>query len=774
MAGKVTQEIFIERARKRHGDKYDYSRVVYKRWDIKVEIGCPMPGHSWFWQRPHDHERNGGCPICGKEKLVKQLHHTTQCFIEKANQIHNGAYDYSKVNYIDRFKPIQITCKKHNFSYFCSSLEHYKRGGGCPECKKELRKAKLEANKSKPKRKYYKLTLQQFLDKATSIHGEQYDYSEVIYKNTTTKVRIKCKKHNKIFLQTPNSHIHRKAGCPICCNEKIRNSKLLTKEEFIAKARLMHKGKYDYSLMDYKGLEEKILLICPCGHKFWQLAGSHLEGRGCWECSYELRAKNQTNDLNHFLEKAKETHGDKYDYSESVYKGSGDFITIRCKKHNRTFDQIAINHMRGAECPYCNQEQNIERLSLTNEEFIQQAKEVHGNKYDYSHVSYAGLKEEVSILCFSHGLFSQLGSVHIRGSGCPKCGEETLRKKLTYTTEEFIEKAKNKHGNLFDYSKTQYTGIQENVLIKCNFHNFEFWQTPLSHLNSIYACPKCAASSSSLETFIENFLKHNNISYRERDRKLIKPYELDFVIPSHNLAIECNGIFWHSEKHGKDCKYHVNKLKKCEKQGVRLIQILENEIKESPKLVLGYLRSILGLKKYKIDSEKCEIKLIGADIASKFIQKYSFNDSKIGINLGLCYKGRLVSLMCFSHPSNQKKCKLLGYYTLNNFAIKNGATKLLKYFEDTYKPNKILVSIDRRWFDGSFFNSLGFSLQRKSKPLGWYFLNNASKFNLISESEITKTLSKNRLTLEDAQSEGYNRIWDCGHLIFKKEYNYAN
>jgi len=137
-------------------------------------------------------------------------------------------------------------------------------GHGCPFC---------AGNK--------KLTLEEFVQKAKEIHKDKYDYSLVKYKNSATKVKIKCLKCGNIFEQTPNKHLLGR-GCPYCAVKQIADKNRLTKEEFIKKAVKKHgKGKYDYSLVNYINCETKVEIRClRCGKIFKQTPRSHLQGRG--------------------------------------------------------------------------------------------------------------------------------------------------------------------------------------------------------------------------------------------------------------------------------------------------------------------------------------------------------------------------------------------------------------------------------------------------------------------------------------------------------------
>ena len=210
---------FIRKALRKHGNRYDYSNVVYVRTDEKVEIICRVEGHESFLQTPHNHLRKQGCLICsGKRKL------TLEEFIRRAREVHGYKYNYDKVKYLNIHTKVIIICPKHG--EFKQIPKDHLNGHGCLKCQHE----KLAKEQT--------LTLDEFIKRAKEIHGvEKYDYSEVNYINYQTKVIIICRKHKKPykFSQTPHNHLNG-VGCPKCRASKgeitISNFLIKNKIEF--------------------------------------------------------------------------------------------------------------------------------------------------------------------------------------------------------------------------------------------------------------------------------------------------------------------------------------------------------------------------------------------------------------------------------------------------------------------------------------------------------------------------------------------------------------
>ena len=188
-----------------------------------------------------------------------------------------------------------------------------------------------------------------------------------------------------------------------------------------------------------------------------------------------------------FIAKAKAIHGDKYDYSKVKYVDYLTKVHVVCPRHGEFWQRPNI-HLQGKGCPKCGRERIAVSSRKTLEQFLQEAKRVHGNKYDYSKVELVSYLTKVVITCPVHGDFTQTPTLHLQGSGCPKCGNERIH--LRMTTEGFREKAKQIHGDRYDYSKVEYAGNKAKVCIICKEHG-EFWQEPRQHISGC-GCPICA------------------------------------------------------------------------------------------------------------------------------------------------------------------------------------------------------------------------------------------------------------------------------------------
>jgi len=193
-----------------------------------------------------------------------------------------------------------------------------------------------------------KLSTEQFIQKSKEIHNNFYNYSNVIYITSFSKVCIICPIHGK-FQQTASSHLRGK-GCPKCANEK-RNqkTKITCSDFFIEKANKIHNNKYDYSKVEYINAHTKVRIICPVHGEFLQSPNKHLVGRGCPKCSKHYKPS-----TNEFIQNSQQVHiKGTYDYSKVKYINNRTKVRIICPVHGE-FLQSPNKHLAGKGCQKCN------------------------------------------------------------------------------------------------------------------------------------------------------------------------------------------------------------------------------------------------------------------------------------------------------------------------------------------------------------------------------------------------------------------------------------
>lgn len=404
---------FIEKAIKVHGDKFDYSKVVYIKGHTKVTIICQE--HGEFQQSPSNHLSGKECIKCSYKKRGLKMVPDKEQFIEKSIKTHGDKYDYSKVDYVNSKTKVCIICneidditgEKHN-EFWQTPYSHIS-GATCPKCSKHYMSNDI------------------FIKRAKVLHNNKYDYSKVGYKAAKEKVCIICEDHGE-FMQTPDSHLNGQ-GCPKC--SKVHR---YSTDEWIEESIKIHGDRYDYSKVEYINNSTKICIICKEHGEFWQTPANHLKGKNCPKCTGHFM------DKDFFLDKAKEIYKDEsgnplYDYSLVDYTDSSTHVTIICHKidpksgkEHGEFSKTPNKHLGGQGCPLCGNESGGLKNRLTNEEFIKRA---FHDRFEYL-TKYVTAKTKIHIKCKKCGhKFWQEASSHLSGCGCPICNESRLEKEVT-------------------------------------------------------------------------------------------------------------------------------------------------------------------------------------------------------------------------------------------------------------------------------------------------------------------------------------------------------
>ena len=387
---------------------------------------------------------------------------------------------------------------------------------------------------------------------------------------------------------------------------------------------------------------------------------------------------------------------------------------------------------------------------------------------------YKDSNTKVKIICPIHGEFWQIASSHLNGHGCVKCANIG---KLN-TISDFIKLSNNKHHGKYDYSRVNYINNATKVCIICPKHG-EFWQVPGNHIRG-KGCPKCGQIMSKAEDEIMELLK--GLECQQRNRGILKGKEIDIFIPSLKLGIEYNGLFWHSEESGKDNNYHINKLIECNKQGIRLIQIFEDEWVKHREICESKLRQICGLNiNPKIFARQCEIHEIpNKNETYEFLDKNHIQGrTGFTVGLGAYYNNELVGVMTFKKEKE-------GYWDLNRFATDINyqcvgiGGKLFKHFTRNYDYQEIKSFADRRWTTdptNNLYTKLGFEFDSYVPPSYWYYNPKISRIerfhkfgfrkqHLHKQYDLPLTMTEREMTT----TLGYTRIWDCGLIkyIYRK------
>lgn len=360
-------------------------------------------------------------------------------------------------------------------------------------------------------------------------------------------------------------------------------------------------------------------------------------------------------------------------------------------------------------------------------------------------------------------------------------------------------KSKWKNSRLTNFYKNLKTQINPSYTLLFNIISYDGckkeYQWSCNKCNNIFTsnlkdgsrpiCPICfpnVKSTPQKELFEYINLMYKNEIVKTNTRSVIPDYELDIYIPHKQIAIELNGNYWHAENAGnKNKNYHLNKTQLCENRNIRLIHIFEDEWGNKQRIVKTRLRYILGNIKYKIYARKCEIKQIDVTLKNKFLNKYHIQGTdKSLIKLGAFYKNKLIAVMTFGKRKitglKQLQWELIRYCTVSNFKCIGVASKLLTYFERNIRPKQLITYADRRWSQGNMYYKLGFKLDHTSSPNYWYMDKNyLQRYHRVGfqKHKLQYKLKNYDPTLSEWKNmliNKYDRIWDCGNMVFKKLY----
>jgi hypothetical protein len=417
-----------------------------------------------------------------------------------------------------------------------------------------------------------KSTTEKFIEKAKKIHGDKFDYSKVIYKTCKDKVIIICTidGHGE-FETTPDSHIQTQGACQKCRYETIASKRKKTQELFIRQAKEQHgEETYDYSEVTYVNHTTKVKIICKLHGLFEQKAGNHLRGDGCIKC-----AGIYTPSTEEWIEKAESKHGKgKFDYSNVKYINAYTEVIIGCFTCGRNFNQTPTSHMYSEiGCDWCRK-----KHVYTTEEYIEEAKKIHGDIFDYSKVEYKSATEPIIIICKTHGEFLQTPSDHKnQGSGCKKCSNV-----YSPTTEEWRAWATDIWGDEYDYSKVEYKYASEKIIIICNKHG-EFTCSPNNHIHATNptGCPSCVRKG---EGLVAEFLKSEFEEYsKEWNPTFLGSKRMDYQVPKINTCFEIDGLqhfrqVWNWKSPEEQRCNDIDKMKQCVDNGISIIRIYQPSI----------------------------------------------------------------------------------------------------------------------------------------------------------------------------------------------------
>jgi len=599
------------------------------------------------------------------------------------------------------------------------------------------------------------------IEKFRAVHGETYDYSRVVYVASKRKVEIVCREHGS-FLQAPQKHASGQR-CPLCSRAKTPDY-----EGFVARALSKGMTQREIDNCGFTGMNKKIKRVCTIHGEYYTQAKAFIyRGDGCQACGHEITAAKKTKTVEEVIEGFRSTHGDRYGYSMVVYVKGGDKVEIICRDHG-SFWQSPETHTQGIGCPVCGVLKASGTRMFTTEEFIIKAQQCQVDyNIDYTNFIYRGWKIEHEFICKLHGSFYKTPENHIKGAGCPACGVMS-RKDSRVSGKDILSRFLEAHGDVYNYpEQLEGVKIKDKITIVCPIHG-GFLKVVGKHANG-QGCPKCSCIGSKGERDLYAYVKDLGVVVKGNDRKVLMGKELDIYVKSHKLAIEYNGLFWHSEANERGRFHLQEKYIECRDLGISLLHVMESD---NLIVVKKLIASRLGYDDETIGARKCLV-IVGTD-AKDFYNNNHVQGNVTGcVVYSLYYRGQMVAAMSFSSFNSvrgQKKDDR--FWELRRFAtvckVPGGASRLLKAFlNDTPQCKEVISYSDNRLFSGGMYGKLGFELVSESGPDYKYTKNGKllpkSRFkrsNLVKMKGFD--FKPEETELENCKRNGWWRVWDCG------------
>lgn len=435
--------------------------------------------------------------------------------------------------------------------------------------------------------KYFRKTCEEktrlFVEKAIKKYGDKYDYSKVFISDSKHKIVIIDPETGNEF--NLNRYSFLKYGIPhtlypLDKNEKNKRIKIDKTKKYIEKAIVKFgKDAYDFSKTEIKNSKEKIIVIDKQTGKEHKVNQYDFLKYGLKKRDYKYW------DTEMFIKEAKKIYNDKYDYSKLKYIKASEKVVIICPEHGE-FKRTPYEHLSGYGCRECMGLSKFNKHTMWNtESFIKEATKIHKGIYSYENTKYIDFRHKIKYNCPVHGEIEQYPQSHIKGYGCHRCNKYSNR----YSVDEWIEKVKILHGNKYDYSKTYFNTTEDIVTIICPEHG-EFLIPATAHMHGLQGCPLCSDNKSKMEKDIEGFLIENNFNFITQHKcewlRFHNPLSLDFYLPDHKIAIECQG-----EQHFHPVDYFGGenefkqlivrdheKIKLCKENGISLIHYADDSV----------------------------------------------------------------------------------------------------------------------------------------------------------------------------------------------------
>ena len=547
---------------------------------------------------------------------------------------------------------------------------------------------------------------QEFLQRAHSVHGDRYGYDFVPDTlRVGDRIEVECPEHG-VFIALVKDLLGGH-GCPSCGKVRSASRRTWSTEKFVEEARKVHGDKYDYSKSVYVKQSVGVTITCPLHGDFVQTPRKHIRGQGCRKCGDDKKSRDCSIGMEEFVRRSKEKFGDKFDYSEVLYRNNKEKVRIKCPVHG-WFEMSPSAHLNSKTgCRKCGCEATKARRLQSRGYIVSKSKEVHGDKYGYDNFDYVNWHTPSYVTCPLHGDFLVHCSNHISNkSGCPKCSHKVSRWEegvLDFISSLGVECEASNRDVLGGMEIDIYLP-QHRIGIECDglrWHS-ELYRGKNFHLEKTDKCGEQGVRL--IHIFEDEWIAKNSI-WKSMIRNMLGL--TDKKIYARNCKTRAVS--------SRDARAFLN----------------ENHIQ-------GHSNSKFNYGLYH-DGE--------------LVSLMTFGHKRI--NLG----GRNES----GHFELVRFCNKAGTNVVG------GASKLLKHFVKENNPTEIVSYSDKRWSLGKLYGSLGFVHSHDSKP-NYFYVKNGVRMNrfMFRKSVLVKDGFDKTKTEHDIMMErGIYRIYDCGTMVWK-------
>lgn len=466
--------------------------------------------------------------------------------------------------------------------------------------------------------------------------------------------------------------------------------KFLSQLEAISKLVSAHDDEYDYSEVVFTSAKDKIKIFCKrCNKFFYQTYSTHSQGKGCPECGKKRISDNQTYSQEKFIEKSKEVHGEKYDYSLVEYKGSKEKVKIICPDHG-IFEQRASKHLRGQGCPECGKLSGIIKRHLGKEKFIEKSQEIFGDlEFNYDKVDYINNHTEITLIHNKCGKeFKQTPASHFNSVGCPHCYNDDKGSKMEI---EFNDILNNYHVNYERHKRKLFSNVHLELDFYISDYNLGiefnglYWHSELKQDN----------------------LYHQNkyLDCYEKGINLIQIFEDEWVHQKEKVIDKLKGYL----NIQKDNDIDIN-------------QCIVKEFDNQNTFDLWYFEE------------------------DNYLEIDDLRHEKSDINIVLKHDNEIVSILSLN-KENDNKYIITRFFDKLNYQINDSFKTLLNWFIQNFKPSEISYLDDLRWSQEKLLLDNGFVFDDKLIKPKEYLINRVKRNNIY---EIDKYFVKDKRKIHNA------------------------